>query len=60
MVSGYRTLEEDQPVEFDISLGAKRALQRKEGHLADMGPFVGVTAPHTGRSINARQCRTGT
>src|SRR5215469_6701638 len=26
------------------------AIQRKEGHLADMGPFVGVTAPHTGRS----------
>jgi phosphoenolpyruvate carboxykinase (ATP) len=26
------------------------AVRRGEGHLADMGPFVGVTAPHTGRS----------
>src|SRR5579862_1069636 len=26
------------------------AIQRKEGHLADMGPFCAVTAPHTGRS----------
>jgi phosphoenolpyruvate carboxykinase (ATP) len=26
------------------------AIRRGEGHLADMGPFVAVTAPHTGRS----------
>ena len=26
------------------------AIRRGEGHLADMGPFVGLTAPHTGRS----------
>jgi phosphoenolpyruvate carboxykinase (ATP) len=28
------------------------AIRRGEGTLADMGPFVGVTAPHTGRSPN--------
>ncbi len=28
------------------------AVQRGEGTLADMGPFVAVTAPHTGRSPN--------
>jgi len=28
------------------------AVQRREGVLADRGPFVGVTAPHTGRSPN--------
>jgi phosphoenolpyruvate carboxykinase (ATP) len=28
------------------------AVRRGEGVLADMGPFVGVTAPHTGRSPN--------
>jgi phosphoenolpyruvate carboxykinase (ATP) len=28
------------------------AIRRDEGELADMGPFVGVTAPHTGRSPN--------
>jgi phosphoenolpyruvate carboxykinase (ATP) len=28
------------------------AVQRKEGTLADMGPFVANTAPHTGRSPN--------
>ncbi|HEU4641820.1 MAG TPA: phosphoenolpyruvate carboxykinase (ATP) [Gemmatimonadaceae bacterium] len=26
------------------------AVERREGQLADMGPFVGVTTPHTGRS----------
>ena len=28
------------------------AVRRNEGELADMGPFVAVTAPHTGRSPN--------
>ena len=28
------------------------AIRREEGELAEMGPFVGVTAPHTGRSPN--------
>ncbi|MBC7895824.1 MAG: phosphoenolpyruvate carboxykinase (ATP), partial [Cytophagaceae bacterium] len=28
------------------------AAERREGTLADMGPFVAVTAPHTGRSPN--------
>jgi phosphoenolpyruvate carboxykinase (ATP) len=28
------------------------AVQRGEGELAEMGPFVAVTAPHTGRSPN--------
>src|SRR5688500_18842048 len=28
------------------------AIRREEGQLADMGPFVAVTAPHTGRSPN--------
>ncbi|MCU0626525.1 MAG: phosphoenolpyruvate carboxykinase (ATP) [Gemmatimonadaceae bacterium] len=28
------------------------AVRRDEGRLADMGPFVAVTAPHTGRSPN--------
>jgi phosphoenolpyruvate carboxykinase (ATP) len=28
------------------------ALRRSEGRLADMGPFVAVTSPHTGRSPN--------
>ncbi len=28
------------------------AIERGEGTLADMGPFVAVTAPHTGRSPN--------
>src|SRR6185503_9404530 len=27
-------------------------VRRKEGELAEMGPFVAVTAPHTGRSPN--------
>ena len=30
----------------------QRAIARNEGELADMGPFVAVTAPHTGRSPN--------
>jgi phosphoenolpyruvate carboxykinase (ATP) len=30
----------------------QQAVKRGEGELADMGPFVGVTAPHTGRSPN--------
>ncbi len=30
----------------------QRATERGEGTLADMGPFVGVTSPHTGRSPN--------
>jgi len=28
------------------------AIRREEGELADMGPFVAITAPHTGRSPN--------
>src|ERR671915_211189 len=28
------------------------AIRRGEGNLADMGPFVAITAPHTGRSPN--------
>ncbi len=30
----------------------KAAARRDEGEFADMGPFVGVTTPHTGRSPN--------
>ena len=30
----------------------QQAIRRGEGQLADMGPFVAVTAPHTGRSPN--------
>ena len=30
----------------------QNAIRRGEGELADMGPFVAVTAPHTGRSPN--------
>ncbi len=30
----------------------QEAIRRNEGTLADMGPFVAVTAPHTGRSPN--------
>ena len=30
----------------------QHAIQRGEGELADMGPFVAVTTPHTGRSPN--------
>ena len=30
----------------------EHAVRRGEGQLADMGPFVAVTAPHTGRSPN--------
>ncbi len=30
----------------------QHAIRRGEGTLADMGPFVGVTSPHTGRSPN--------
>src|SRR5829696_6665322 len=30
----------------------QHAIRRGEGQLADMGPFVAVTAPHTGRSPN--------
>ena len=31
---------------------SRHAIRRGEGELADMGPFVAVTAPHTGRSPN--------
>ncbi len=30
----------------------QEAVERREGQLADMGPFCAVTAPHTGRSPN--------
>src|SRR5216110_1822033 len=30
----------------------KAAARRNEGEFADMGPFVAVTSPHTGRSPN--------
>jgi phosphoenolpyruvate carboxykinase (ATP) len=30
----------------------EEAIRRREGTLADMGPFTAVTAPHTGRSPN--------
>ena len=30
----------------------QHAIRRGEGELADMGPFVAITAPHTGRSPN--------
>jgi phosphoenolpyruvate carboxykinase (ATP) len=30
----------------------QHAIRRGEGHLADMGPLVAVTTPHTGRSPN--------
>src|SRR5918997_377272 len=30
----------------------EQAVRRGEGTLADMGPFVAVTAPHTGRAPN--------
>src|SRR5262245_917529 len=30
----------------------QHAIRRDEGQLADMGPFVAITAPHTGRSPN--------
>src|SRR5438128_12658485 len=30
----------------------QRAVRRDEGLLADMGPFVAITSPHTGRSPN--------
>ena len=30
----------------------EQAVRRAEGELADMGPFVAITAPHTGRSPN--------
>ncbi len=30
----------------------EHAIRRGEGQLADMGPFVSITAPHTGRSPN--------
>ena len=29
---------------------AQAAIRKGEGELADMGPFVAVTSPHTGRS----------
>ena len=42
------------PVHWNLSLPAlyEAAIQRDEGHFAAEGPFVSVTAPHTGRSPN--------
>ncbi len=45
--SGHGPLESGAPASL-IEL----AIRREEGVLADMGPFVAVTAPHTGRSPN--------
>src|SRR5512145_684227 len=42
------------PVHWNLvnALLIQHAIRRDEGELADMGPFVAVTAPHTGRSPN--------
>ena len=42
------------PVHWNLAtpLLVEQAILRREGEVADMGPFVACTAPHTGRSPN--------